>query len=170
MSAPVVAYVTFGPNVYGGRRMGETQLAVREQTAAGLDFWRSAATGIVYKDHEISEVRPLVVIDPEDVDETSGLADLFCDARWSHIEGSDECDPLTRASMREALARFANGERSKYPKPDEPTGLGAVVEDTDGNRWVRVNATHFAGESSPMNRLTYGEIDAVRVLTKGVSA
>lgn len=62
------------------------------------------------------------------------------------------------------------------PKPEEPTGLGAVVEDAEGRRYVR----HCPGDCEDgnlcipwhrvvdaMNR-TYDEFDAVRVLSEGV--
>lgn len=83
-----------------------------------------------------ADARPLVVIDPEDREQTARLADLFCEARWCHVKGgdTDDCDPLTRSSMREALAAYI-----APTKPAEPTGLGAVVEDRAGSGYVRVS-------------------------------
>jgi hypothetical protein len=85
----------------------------------------------VHADDEAT-ARPLLVIDPEDREQVHRLADAFCRARWDHTPGSSECDPLTAASMREALRSLL-----APPRPDEPTGLGAVVRDGHGCLWVR---------------------------------
>jgi len=61
-----------------------------------------------------TSVRPLVVIDPAKNPHRAGTAEW---ADW--IED-----------------RYV--EQTKPPKPDEPTGLGAVVEDAEGKRWVRL--------------------------------
>ena len=65
--------------------------------------------------------------------------------------------------------------QTKPPKPAEPTGLGAVVEDAEGVRWVRKGSTTHgedwtrqigdAWTGNPWNR-----IDVVRVLSEGVTA
>lgn len=65
------------------------------------------------------------------------------------------------------------------PKPAEPTGLGAVVVDVEGARWIahepdpgRHGNPHrwvSAGYGGRV-RLPYAAIDAVRVLSEGVSS
>jgi len=63
--------------------------------------------------------------------------------------------------------------QTKPPKPAEPTGLGAVVEDEDGSLLVRIH-----GEAAPPpwqvvdgGSLWYWEgIDVARVLSEGVTA
>ena len=68
------------------------------------------------------------------------------------------------------------------PKPDEPTGLGAVVEDAEGVRWtltMRPPATNEP-KASPWCRdhipasgvkfAEWSEINAVRVLSEGVTS
>jgi hypothetical protein len=111
--------------------------------------------------------RPLVVIDPEDAEQVNRLADAFCFARWSHIDGSEECDPLTRSSMRAALREFAN---PTPPKPDEPSGLGAVVEDADGHQWARAmdDAAPWCRRDGGARWAGWKYVDAVRVLSEGV--
>jgi hypothetical protein len=115
------------------------------------------------------EIRPLVVIDPEDREQVERLYGLM----WSVGTVSHERGRLTEAEQREdaddlqaALREFAN------PKPAEPTGLGAVVEDEAGLRWV-----HYLGRvgwkwcgSGPNHDgvRDYADIDAVRVLSEGV--
>ena len=113
-----------------------------------------------------SNLRPLVVIDPEDAEQVERLAAIY--ARQPH--GAFLSD-LT-AELQAALREFAN---PTPPKPAEPTGLGAVVEDADGIRWVRRGRTHFvAAEGSPPaeynTSLVWAEIAAVRVLSPGVEA
>ena len=62
------------------------------------------------------------------------------------------------------------------PKPEEPKGLGAVVLDRDGNRWVRVDPNPgdnvlgaWESEFSPTSK-TYSAIDVVGILSEGVTA
>lgn len=103
----------------------------------------------------VSEARPLVVIDPEDTETV--------DAHWRMAGQS-------LGSYRTALREYAN---PTPPKPEEPTGLGAVVEDAEGNLWVR---TDRAAPWSPIRgiggdraiRRLWSELDVVRVLSEGV--
>ena len=61
------------------------------------------------------------------------------------------------------------------PKPEEPKGLGAVVLDRTGMRWVRfttfavADGCHWAADGSATNA-TYREIDVVEILSEGVTA
>lgn len=59
------------------------------------------------------------------------------------------------------------------PRPDEPLGLGAVVEDEDGRRFVRVGPTigdfHWrSSEPSNSDCFPWRSVKAVRVLSEGV--
>lgn len=67
------------------------------------------------------------------------------------------------------------------PKPAEPTGLGAVVEDKAGRTWVRTEAVSSDTELSPWcpswgvhgddaQPACYADLDAVRVLSVGVQS
>lgn len=135
--------------------------------------WTSAWAEITDSENVVESVRPLVVIDPEDREQVSRLGDAFCKARWDHTPGSNECDPLTFSSMQAALREFAV---PTPPRPDEPTGLGAVVEDENGARHVRTFAGahrawlgHIRDDGGERTR-TYAEIAAVRVLSDGVAS
>lgn len=73
-------------------------------------------------------------------------------------------------SLSAALREYAN---PKPPKPDEPMGLGAVVETVHGELYVRDKATttvaHWKrarGEESG-KRHRYADLDVVRVHSQG---
>lgn len=101
------------------------------------------------------KARPLVVIDPEDREAVERLTGLYLD-----VEGS------ATDVMQAALREFAD---PTPPRPDEPTGLGAVVEDEDGSiltrisleggrDWVTIHGTAFE----------WSEIDVARIVGSGV--
>lgn len=87
-------------------------------------MWVSDETFSRYAQGEVN-VRLLVVIDPENDAEVERFREIA--SRWADrvpYAGSREPGDLThRDAMQAALREFANP-----PKPDEPTGLGAVVE------------------------------------------
>lgn len=70
----------------------------------------------------VTEVRPLVVLDPE--------SDEDCDTFAERLTTMDNCQPWTRLQVRTLLRALAL-------KPAEPTGLGAVVRDHEGVVWLR---------------------------------
>lgn len=114
-------------------------------------------------DRFIIDARPLVVLDPEDDEQVRKLADAFCTERWDHSTGSDECDPLTFASMQAALRSFV-----APPKPEEP-GLGGMVETRDGDEWAHVNVPKAPWMCGNRNRWAfYDDLDVVRVIVPGV--
>ena len=103
--------------------------------------------------------RSLAVIDPEnDHDAIDFLADRLED--------------IPRV-IREALRAFAN---PTPPRPDEPLGLGAVVEDAEGEKWVRNNPrgraqwsrVNAAADGRPREYRMWRQVNAVRVLSEGV--
>lgn len=122
-------------------------------------------------------VRPLVVIDPDDRKQVERFRDATVDALMEHVgkqcvRERDFTNVDLGNAMQAALRQFAE---SKPAKPDEPTGLGAVVEDGEGVRWVRVDAvgsgrtaSNWVDAYSKENR--WSDIDAVRVLSEGVPA
>lgn len=144
---------------YDGVEPGEkVRIFVRSREAGKMVWW--GPDGFLPPESDLIEsVRPLVVIDPEDMLAVERLQDLYLAA---------EAKGLSGLSMLAALREFAD------PKPpfEEPTGLGAVVEDDEGHLWIRRGPVHFVAaelhaDSGPR---TWGEIDAVRVLSQGVAA
>lgn len=88
-------------------------------------------------------VRPLVVIDPRD-------ADVF------HLSDA----------LATALREFADPHP---PKPEEPQGLGAVVEDSKGDTWVRIHTGAVPWAHAGRFPQRWADIDVVRVLSEGWS-
>lgn len=114
-----------------------------------------------------TSARPLVVIDPEDREQVERLRaslERMSFSPWA-------CGAAT--CLTTALREFAN---PTPPKPDEPTGLGAVVEDAKGYRFVRGyedEGTHPWHIIDPAANHTFAwwkwsDIAAVRVLSEGV--
>lgn len=124
-----------------------------------------AGTHVHYEDGDWnasirSDHRRLLVIDPEDREQIERLESAMADALgWTLLHNGPRVDGL-QAALRSLLAP---------PKPDEPTGLGAVVEDTAGERWVRF-CDSWRLDQSPAGYRSYSAIDVVRVLSVGVTA
>jgi hypothetical protein len=128
--------------------------------------WVSADEGNVLP-RGVAELRPLVVIDPEDPEQVERLSEVIRDAEKECGQDFWEYD---QTALKLALREFAD---PKPPKPDEPTGLGAVVEDAEGDLWVRCDAEdHGSWRRANDDALwrDYLSIDAVRVLSEGIDA
>jgi hypothetical protein len=119
------------------------------------------------------DVRPLVVIDPEDREAVERLLSLFFPG-WAHVkENGSEIVGIDIARMQAALREFAD---PKPPKPEEPTGLYAVVEDTESREWCRIDVIGYCwqrlGDAAGSTTTAYAAwdaINAVRVLSVGVT-
>lgn len=141
------------------------------------DGWWSRA-GVRVGDWEVSAVRPLVVIDPEDREQVERLVGGLMNVNfWSVIPAEAEGITHRTGQMQAALREFAD---PRPPKLEEPTDLGAVVEDEEGVLWVRAGDSHGGRLSDNWRRVvTQGDdgwwsewrnIAAVRVLSEGVQA
>lgn len=79
--------------------------------------------------------RPLLVIDPEDREQVRSILDAY----YADIDGEADrrvSDELAE-NMQSALRTLVQ------PEDPEPTGLGAVVEDSRGVRYVRVDYPRY---------------------------
>lgn len=113
----------------------------------------------------LAHPRHLALIDPEDREQVERLWAGWKAAGAYRAKGreSEAVD-----SMQAALREFANPAR---PKPEEPQGDGAVVEDASGHRWVRIAGS--AVDSPPWRHRghtarLWDNISAVRILSEGV--
>jgi hypothetical protein len=118
--------------------------------------WRGVK-GVFYDLHV--SARPLVVIDPEDREEVERLCAYF-------LMGNEGTAIGNVTDLQAALREFAD------PSIEEPRGLGAVVEDAVGRKWVRHDNTPG---SFPWVRAGHGieawsNINVARVLSMGVTA
>lgn len=100
---------------------------------------------------------PVVVIDPENREQVTRLADLF---------ETTLCSRPVVDRMRDSLRRSLIAP----PKPPEPTGLGAVVEDAEGRFWVHtVRGNNPWTDTVQGTWRKYADLAAVRVLSEGVT-
>jgi hypothetical protein len=117
--------------------------------------------GSTYTNRTKPLARPLVVIDPEDAEQIKRLiacVETVCGRTATGRAYSD---------MQAALREFAD------PKPEEPTGLGAVVEDANADLWVHScqgGRAQWMRRNNPSAWREWSEIDAVRVLSEGVQS
>lgn len=116
----------------------------------------------------VSEVLGVAVIDPEELEQVDRL-----DETYGAALNSAKPFESTTDAMQAALREYV---KPTPPKPEEPTGLGAVAKDRDGHAWVRTHATgypwHSALDRSDLNSTAarkWEQIDAVEVFTEGWS-
>lgn len=113
-----------------------------------------------------------VTIDYEDREQVERLMRVVRDRTF---ESGDTYPGMTRFAdaMQAALREFAD---PKPPKPEEPTGLGAVVEDAESKFWIRTSAP--GDDADDLNKPWYRRgvrrnwqiVDAVKVLSDGIPA
>jgi hypothetical protein len=112
--------------------------------------------------------RPVVVIDPEDREQVERLAR----DNYDLIHKPGAFDALSQMSQDAYVEFMQAALRSLIapPKPPEPQGLGAVVEDAEGRRWVRVNALIPWQYEKGDTRVSWTAVAPapVRVLSEGV--
>ena len=136
----------------------------------GGSLWTEFAPGVTIRLRVVAaNLRRLVVIDPEGREEVERLRDLM-DVAWVD-QGNGQVEARTRGArgnaMQAALREFAD---PKPPKPEEPTGLGAVVEDFCGHRYVRTGWPEAPWcNVSEEQSCAWAHVAAVRVLSEGVS-
>lgn len=139
---------------------GEQAIGVRPLRNDGWNHSGAFAGGADYDHIGDTDVRPLVVIDPEDREQVERLHGLYLAAR----------ETTSKGDLQVALREFAN---PTPPKPDEPTGLGAVVEDAEGERYVRHGSASLDESVTWCNSTGAGRswerVNAVRVLSEGVT-
>lgn len=122
--------------------------------------WHGKSGGWSELHDPLIDRRPLVVIDPEDEENVDTIIDLI----WT---GNDPANRPATWRIQAALREFAN---PTPPKPDEPQGLGAVVEDAKGRKWVRADDDDLPWyRASSDDWREFGSVTAVRILSPGVT-
>lgn len=117
--------------------------------------------------------RPLVVIDPEDREQIERLAAALFETGWVS-EKWDQLTPGAKSAWK-SRAKTVLRDLLAPPRPPEPQGLGAVVEDAEGRRWVRdlqgmrAGAWLYSTVGKPPHRWNWADVAAVRVLSEGVT-
>lgn len=139
---------------------GAYRLARRGEVQKGAPYWWFIDSN-TWTDS--TDARPVVVIDPKDRKAARRLLEVF---GRQFTDWTPELDSnVTR--LQDALHIIAN---PTPPKPDEPTGLGAVVEDAEGNDWHRTREGRWIAVDGLRSRACgWDYIAAVRVLSEGVT-
>lgn len=111
----------------------------------------------------------LAVIDPESDEDMERLAKAVVEAAFKHgnLPVSDNGIHWTTIAL--ALREFA---KPTPPKPERPTGLGAVVRDSTDVEFVHLGSDlwTYGTTDGPASSFTWDELDAVEVLSQGWSA
>ena len=136
---------------------------------AHLKDWRSphGSHSIWTSASQVTAVRPLLVIDPEDREQVERLISGVRRARVLQDRDTQMADDGFDRALTAALREFAN---PTPPRPDEPMGLGAVVESARGNLYVRAGDGWLPSTVLGMfrNPIDWNDIAAVKVLSEGV--
>ena len=118
------------------------------------------------------DYRPLLVIDPEDREQVRSLLETYGRQFTDWTPELDSNVTRLQQALRAMLAP------PKPPKPEEPLGLGAVVVDSEGRRWVsvstRLDVPRWLNQSKPLGSTTqwsrWDALDAVDILSQGVTS
>jgi hypothetical protein len=120
-----------------------------------------AGSDTSFYDAVVTDVRPLVVLD---IEQAYGC--------WA--EKRDPALIVARLRNTRSVAALAIAdqieEQTRPSKPEEPTGLGAVVEDEDGSVLVRLgDSDHPWQVVEGGSRWHWDAIDVARVVSEGVT-
>lgn len=117
-------------------------------------------SGAAYDEYGGFSARPVVVLDPGNPADVNRLCEAI------------DQQPLTQ---RPDPYKFQAALRSLISDLtlDEPTGLGAVVEDSKGRPWIRwsrgTGCVWRCAEVAAFDSRAWGKVAAVRVLSEGVA-
>lgn len=155
-----VAMTTFGLSIVAA------DLPRCSHDGRGL-HWHHLTGGWDYLSGHAATARRVVVLDPASTDDLDRLTKAIVEA--AHKDGNIVVsgNGIHPDTVGRALREFAN---PTPPRPEEPTGLGAVVEDAEGVRWVRYAPE---GDTAPWVAhavsVEYDDIAAVHILSEGVT-
>lgn len=136
------------PGLYVATVRGVEGVAVYGPSKTG-HFARVGDDGLWDRTTDVTDARPLVVLDPESDEDTE--------------------------RFRSAILDYGNGVAARRilralaaPTPAEPMGLGAVMRDADGVLWIRDGMTALPWKAtSPVPRQKWSALDSPEVLSDG---
>lgn len=152
-------------------RGGKWFQGVRIQPCTQHDYYVWQVNGGGISERAVDTARPLVLIDPEDHEQVERLYEALCE-HVPKIVSLGQPMPDRSIVARKWIDGAQHALRSllEPPKPPEPTGLGAVVEDAEGVRWVNVfEKGMWQDHRNRRQWRTYDKVAAVRVLSEGIS-
>lgn len=121
-------------------------------------YWMCPDKGWIWKDKLKGDEKPVLVIDSSDPEVVCDLTAAF----W-RFQGPGNSD-------QEAMLKALRSLENPRPKITEPTGLGAVVEDEDGQIWVRIenhSRPWYPPSGGELDMETWARIAVVKVLSQG---
>ena len=133
-----------------------------DSTVAGWSLGERRRSAVWVDREQVTDVRPLVVLDPEDA---------RCVVTYLRLAAQYAMNKQAQDNAHRIADQIE--QQTRPPKPAEPTGLGAVVEDARGDFWVYTGLRNakdgetrlwFHG-SLPAD---YADIAAVKVLSEGI--
>lgn len=130
-----VAMVTWNDaSLASGRREIKTSIAIRDD-GHWVFGWNTCLADDQIADPRIeANVRPLLVIDPENREQVTQICDLI---PWLGTAPNLVDD--MQAALRSMLV----------PEPEEPTGAGSVVRDSRSATWIRMGTSPDAAWICP---------------------
>lgn len=116
-----------------------------------------------------------VTFDPNEIPHWLEFADDVVSALRLMAQNCDDAELDASAAVQEWLANLIY-EQAR-PKPPEPNGYLAIVQDRNGEVWInyrdpRKNVVHhtpWVNADDPEMYSDYADIDVVRVLSEGVT-
>lgn len=134
---------------------------VRVMASTDCIWWSAEPVYSSFRHVTVTDIRPLVVLDLHAANPNLAPGEA---ARCviTTLRRSEWFSNSLLADQIEA--------QTKPPKPEEPKGLGAVVEDSKGVRWVRNPdlAVICKWRNADRDWTRWDLIDAVKVLSEGV--
>lgn len=139
-----------------------------ERQAVRVSAGWTSRSGSHVADWETSDVRALIIIDPAAL--VDCVEDQHLIGQWLRVVASGDMAGLPRTMLVQRLADAIDMQMPEDLKPNEPQGLGAVVEDDRGALFVRAGDGWLPSTvPGPFrNPIGWSDVVAVRVLSEGV--
>lgn len=132
--------------------------------------WRPGIADIFYEDHDVTDVRPMLLVDPQDPEALAAALKAAAGStgftiRTQSGRAIDDGADFTPAFAVAVLRHLAD------PKPEEPAGDRATVRDHEDVLWTRFQGDRDYQGASWQNANQrwrfYKDIDVAEVLFEG---